>query len=217
MSTYGSDIKRIFQNKIDQAYSEFYDNTQLNDLLKEALFEGIERKYEDMAEQRDYDALSSAIKINKAFTLTGNQIAIRPIAISSVTHVGTTITVTTSIPTGIAAGDQVKFAQVSTFVTTPAINGNYFTVLTTPTSTSFTFAVSVFTSGVYVPATGYVIDGVDANGVSKVTIGDYLHLLSLKARFEYPITVRDNALKVTDATNKQPVVITVSTKNGNLS
>ncbi len=216
MSTFGTDFKKIFEGKIDQIYSGFYDNTQLNTLFKEALFLGIEKKYETMAEQRDYDALSSAIKVNKKFTLSGNQISIRPIAISNVQNSTTTITVTTSVPTGVVVGDQVKFSQISTFVTTPAINGNFFTILSTPTTTTFTFAVSVFTSGVYVPATGYIIDGLDVNGVSKLTIGDYMHLLALKARYVYPITVRDKQLKVTGATKAQPIVITVSTKNGNL-
>lgn len=216
MSMYGTDFLRIFQGKIDQAYSAFLDTTQSNDLFKEALFLGIERKYQTMVEQRDYDALSSAIKTNKVFVLSDNQISTRPIAITNVQNSGTTITVTTSIATGLVAGDQVKFSQISTFTTTPAINGNYFTVLTTPTSTTFTFAVSVFTSGAYVPATGYIIDGLNSDGESILTIGDYMHLLAVKARYEYPVTVRNKALKVADAANKTPIVLTLSTANGNL-
>ncbi len=214
--TTGADFKRIYQSKIDQAYSDFYDNTELSDLFKEALFLSIERKYASMVEQRDYDALSSAIKVGKVFTLSDNAISTRPIAISAVTNSTTTITVTTSTAIGIVVGDQVKFAQIGTFVTVPAINGNYFTVASVISPTQFTFTVTTFTSGAYVPASGYIIDGIDVNGVSKLTIGDYMHLLAVKARYAYPITVRNKQLKIVDATNTQPVVLTLSTANGNL-
>lgn len=216
MATTGTDVKRILEQKYDKTYSSFLNSTKQNDLLKESLFLAVERKYKTLSEQRDYDALMSAIKTNKKFAITGNQISIKPIAISNVTNVGTTITVTTTSATIISVGDTLTFAQVSTFTTTPAINGNSFVVVSVISPTQFTFVVSVFTSGTYVPNTGYITDGVSSSGVSNLTIGDYLHLLSVKIKYQYVITVRNKQLLITGATHSQPIVLTVSTPNNNL-
>jgi len=70
----GIEFDVIFQRKINQAYSDFYDSAKRTSLYAEALVTGIERQYKQLDEQREYDYLNSIVSTYQVFTLTNSAI-----------------------------------------------------------------------------------------------------------------------------------------------
>lgn len=208
----GSEFSQYFDNKTDKSYSAFLNNTKKNALFKEALFVSIEDKYRQMGEQRDYDALLPSLKTNKVFKLNNNKIHVEPVQIVSIAPAGLTIFVLTKIPHNLITGDIAVLFDVAGITTTPAINGTDFTV-TRIDDLNFSFTVSVV-GGAYTPNTGRIIDH-KLGGYQKM-ISDYLHILSVKTKFTQQVVSNYKKLQVTKASNTQPIVLTLSTKNNNV-
>lgn len=204
MATTGIDLNRIFDAKIDKAYSGFYNSIKKNDLFKEALTKSIEERYRGLDEQKEYDDLSSLIKLNQVFALNNNKIYVTPIHISDISG-ALTKTVTTTIPHNVIAGDNVAFSDVQGLTTTPAINGISFAVISA-TGTTFTIDVTA-TSGTYIANSGQIIKVTSSSGIDKL-IGDYNHLLAVKTKYNQQLNC-----KMIDASNAQPIRIKVDKRN----
>ena len=200
----GADILVEFNRQIFKAYSNFYNTTKMNGLLKKAIVVSLEQQYDELVEQKNFDALSPIIKLNQVFSLNNNQINTAPLDIVNITHPADFV-LTTRIAHNMAVGDSFTIANVAGF-TTP-VNGVQ--VVTAITNTlSFGFA-AVFTGGAYTANTGQITTHTLA-GVSKIAT-DYNHLLAVKAKFEQTLTY-----KVTDITNTQPIKIVLDTINNNI-
>jgi hypothetical protein len=205
MSTTGADLYRIYQNKIDKAYSAYMTNTEYNDILKQALFLSVQDVYQELSDQVDYDDLLSALKTEQVFGLNNNKIYVTSIPITSV-GAGLSSTITTAVPHNLSTGDTVEFSNVTmSIATVPDINTATFTA-TIFDDTSFGI---VFTSnsGVHTANTGGIDTVTSSTGVVKI-ISDYGDLLSLKARF-----LQGSDIKITGASNTQPIRITVNRRN----
>lgn len=204
----GAEIKREFDREIFKAYSTFYNPVKQNDLLRKALIVSLEDRYKNLIQQKDFDDMSSVIKVNKVFELNNNKIYTAPLDIVSIAKFGTNFIVFCSKPHNINIGDSVTLANVQGFTPTAFIN-NIFTVTNFFFSTTqFSFTLNA-TTGVHVANTGQVVKH-DLNGVDKMA-NDYNHLLAVKAKFEQLLPY-----EVSNITNTQPISIVLSTINNNI-
>lgn len=72
MATTGTELSKIFDQKIGQSYTGYLDNTKKNRLFKEALFTSIENKYKILADQKSRDELFKIIRTEVTATPTSN-------------------------------------------------------------------------------------------------------------------------------------------------
>jgi hypothetical protein len=207
MSTTGSDLKRIYDSKIDKAYSAYMTNTEYNDILKQALFLSVQDVYQELSDQVDYDDLLSALKTEQVFGLNNNKIYVTSIPISDVLHSAPfTATITTAVPHNLKTGDIIGCSAVSGITVTPDINTTTFSVTVT-SATTFTIVI-VTTAGTHTPNTGGIDSVTSSTADDTKIISDYGDLLSLKAKF-----LQGSDIKITGASNTQPIRITVNRRN----
>src|SRR3990167_819186 len=203
--TTGADIKRIVETKIFRPFSNFYNNTKLNDLMKEALYSSINDVYDGLSEQVDYDDLVSVLRTEQVFGVNNNKIFVSSIPVVSITALsGTSLSIVTSLPHNLAVGDSVEFSDVAGITTVPVINSTAFAVTIT-NDTTFLITVTSNT-GTHTANTG----GVDsiADGTYDKLVSDYGDLLAIKAKYTKTLD-----LTITDAKNSQPIRIKVNKRN----
>jgi len=200
----GTDFLRIYEGKIDAAYSNYLSPTQENDLIKEALFKTILDIYSSLSDQESYDDIVPIIKTGKIFGLNGNKIYTNPIPISNVIGIFSLTIFNTAVPHNLAVGDFITIAGVAGI--TSSINATFF-VATINTTTQFSITHTL--AGTYIANTGQVTEVGDgsASNVSKM-VSDYYALLALKAKY-----IQTLQLSITDATNTSPIRIKINKRN----
>lgn len=204
----GAEVKIELEREIFKSYSQFYNVTKQNMLLRKALVSVIEDRYKNLIEQKNFDDISAVIKVNKVFELNNNKIYTAPLDINSIAKLGNNFIVFCAKPHNINVGDSVTLANVQGFTPTAFIN-NIFTVTNFfYSATQFSFTLFA-TTGVHIANTGQVVKH-DLNGVDKMA-PDYNHLLAVKAKFEQVLPYG-----VSDVTNTQPISIVLSTINNNI-
>lgn len=195
----GSEFSNIFDLKIDKAYSAYLNSTKKDRLFKEALLTSIEKKYRSLNKQKEYDEISTTIKTDVVYSVNNNMISTAPIQIALASSIGTAVTIDTFLEHNVAVGDTVVVAGISGGVVN--INGTW-VVTATPTDFRFTYTASIAPSGAITANTGYV--------TSSKMITDYLHLLSIKAKFLQDIS---DDIEITAASNATPIILTISGQN----
>jgi len=157
----GLDLSILFQDKIDNSYSDYVSNAKMQRAFDNAFLRIIENKYRGMDTQKEFDELSELMVIDREVAVNNNRFRTKPIPLASVT--GTTFTF--SVEHNLIAGDTFTVQETGT-----ANDGLTFTVA------SITTASVVETTVVGVPVTqnmGSVIS-------EDVMLEDYLHLLAMK-------------------------------------
>lgn len=202
---FGTDVKIIFETKIDKTYSSFLNTVKQNNYLSEALTSSVLDAYRSLQKEETFADISNLIRTNKVCLINNNQIYIWFLDITNISFAGLTVTVTTRLPHNIIAGDLVKFSDVSGLTFTPAVNGNFFTVLTTPSLRSFTFTVTA-AAGAHVANTGKIVSH-QLSGIDKL-IPDFNYFLNVKQKY-----FQRQRFKVKSITNSQPIKITVDRRS----
>ena len=157
----GLDLSILFQDKIDNSYSDYVSNAKMQRAFDNAFLRIIENKYRGMDTQKEFDELSELMVIDREVTVNNNRFRTKPIPLASVT--GTAFTF--SAEHNLIADDTFTVQETGT-----ANDGLTFTVA------SITTASVVETTVVGVPVTqnmGSVIS-------EDVMLEDYLHLLAMK-------------------------------------
>lgn len=202
----GADFKLEFERQINKSFSQYYTDAEQKELFRKALVLTIQDTYKNMSSQSDYDNMTAFIKTEQTFNLNNNRIYHNPIPITSMT-IGATTTITTRYPHNFISGDIVRLSDVTGTIS--GINNQLFTVTVTGNAT---FTVTYNSTGMaHTANTGFITYHTDLNGVRKM-IDDYSNLLSIKLKFNEVM----RGVNITDATNSQPIVITVSTRNNNI-
>lgn len=70
----GLELFTYFSEKVQQNYTGYLSTLEANRLFKQALFQALENKYRNLAEQREYDNITSLIKTEQPYTPVGNQL-----------------------------------------------------------------------------------------------------------------------------------------------
>lgn len=192
----GSILWRNIQQKSDQAYTDYFDNTKANRLLYDAYIMAVQQIYRTSDKDFQKDAISSLTTTEQIFIPNNNRLYINSLQISAVAYSGTIVTITTVLPHNILQNQQFTISGV-TGVT--GVNGTFFASVVT--ANTITFSVSIAPSGIYTANTGIV----DYDN----TIVDYWHLLTLKASFQK----QHYGLTISAASNTTPIVIKTNKKS----
>lgn len=151
--TTGADLYRYIQDGIDQEYSGFMSTGYGNRLVRECIILTAEKMYATNRTQKTVDELSPMTVLDSTIPIRGNRFYTTPLRVSSVTFIGTTVTLSVDQPHGLATGDTFTVSDVQGI----NVNGTY-TVVTVPSTASVTFVEPAVT-GIYVPDTGNVTHG----------------------------------------------------------
>jgi len=165
--TTGLDLSKLFDDKIDNSYSDYVSVAKKQRAFDNAFLRIIENKYRGMDTQKEFDELSELIVIDKEFEINNNRFRTVSVPVSSVVT-GATTTFNFGADHNLLVGDTFV---VSDTVGGTNVNGT-FTVATAPTDTQVTATAT--TSGTVTNNTGSASYG--------KMLPDYLHLLAMKCR-----------------------------------
>ena len=206
----GINFNDDFSQKIDKSFSGFLDTTQRNSLFREALLLSIEDVYKNLDKQKDFDSINSIIRTNQVYKINNNKLYVKPIPIISVTAIILMFPLTiivTRIPHNLITGDQVLLTEIAG--TMSILNNTFYTVTVIDT---VTFTIPVFNpTEIHTPNTGKISQHQSATLIPKL-IPDYIHLLAVKFLYAQ----NTPAIRITDASNSQPIMITLNTRNNNI-
>lgn len=194
----GANLSLYFDQKVSASYTGYLDNTKKNRLFKDALIAVVERTYKQNEEVKTWDELTYVTTVSNLFTPSNNVLDTAALQIVGVLPVGATFRITTRLPHNIVTGQVVTISGVAGTGGITNANGTFTATVINATSFSVSFALA---AGAYTLNTGIV--------VTQATISDYWHLLAIKCLFNTPIY----GVKVTDATNRTPIAITVNNRN----
>ena len=177
--TTGLDLSKLFDDKIDNSYSDYVSAPKKQRAFDNAFLRIIENKYRGMDTQKEFDELSELIVIDKEFDINNNRFRTTPVPVYSIVF-GTPTVITFWAEHNLEPGDTFRVQNatfggigvaaintthvVATPPATPAYNPNFSVELVTP--------IPVGTN--YDQSTGEVI-------YDKM-LSDYLHLLAMKCR-----------------------------------
>ena len=192
----GQEFDKLFDQKIDKAYSAYIDPTKKKRLYEMALYEAIEQKYQSGDRQKVYDELAGLIRTNYEVIPVNNELINTSSDIVAISVGLTTVTITTLNPHNLSNGNTVLVSGVvSTGALATAINGNTYTVTVV---NLYSFTIPLTTTGTYTSGGTLQYPG---GGI----LPDYLHLLSAKTRFDKSVG------KIATATAASPAKFTMST------
>lgn len=178
MATTGATYKLYLQQKLDQAYSTYFDDTKWNRLIKESFYRSVEKKYLDLRAQKEYDEIRNFIGNNVLVGLSNGRLYLDALQITTVTAsgVGTvTVVVNTKKPHYLEIDDRVTTSGILGFTFT--INGNA-AVTTVNSATEFEYEIAGTAGGSHTPDTGIV--------TPDSAIVDYYHYLYSEVLMLYP-------------------------------
>ena len=157
----GLDLKRLFEDKLDNNYTDYVSDPKMQRAFDNAFLRVIENKYRGLDTQKEFDELSELMVIDRNIIVNNNRFRTKPIPLASVT--GTTFTF--SAEHNLIAGNEFIVQETGT-----ANDGQTFTVA----SVTNTIEVEATTGGVPVASnTGSIV-------FSDIMLEDYLHVLAMK-------------------------------------
>lgn len=165
--TTGLDLSKLFDDKIDNSYSDYVSVEKKQRAFDNAFLRIIENKYRGMDTQKEFDELSELIVIDKEFDINNNRFRTVSVPISSVLP-GPNTTFTFGSEHNLIVGD--------TFTVSDTVGGTGVNAVFTVSSATLTEVTSnaSFTGGTVTANTGSV-------SYNKM-LPDYLHLLAMKCR-----------------------------------
>jgi len=169
--TTGAQLFQYLKNAIDQSYSGYLDNAKANRLFREVVIETIEQKYRGIEDQKHDDELSNLILLDQEISVRGNRVRTVPLSIADFVVVGTTATLTFTVPHQLLSGDSFTISNSEGF--TPDLDGTY-TVGAVVSDFVFQFTVPTVT-GAWVVNTGQV--------THAFMYPDMMHPLTMKSTF----------------------------------
>ena len=170
----GLDLKRLFEDKIDNSYSDYVSDPKMQRAFDNAFLRIIENKYRGMDTQKEFDELSELMVIDKRLLINNDRFRTVAVPIASVT-IGTPTTFTFAAEHNLVEGDTFTVSDV----------------LGTPTGVNVTHTVTAvsITSDTIITLATASTGTATANTGSATTqhlstdsmLPDYLHVLAIKS------------------------------------
>lgn len=198
--TTGLDLSKLFDDKIDNSYSDYVSVAKKQRAFDNAFLRIIENKYRGMDTQKEFDELSELIVIDKEFYINNNRFRTVSVPVSSVVTDPTTTTFNFGAEHNLLIDDEFT---VSGTIGGTDVNDT-FTVATAPTDTQVTATAATF---------GTVTNNTGSASYDKM-LPDYLHLLAMKCRM-YTNAAGDDVYRMYNGTPGTIEFFTpVSLRNG---
>jgi hypothetical protein len=171
----GLDLSKLFEDKIDNSYSDYVSDAKMQRAFDNAFLRIIENKYRGMDTQKEFDELSELMVIDKRLLINNDRFRTVAVPIASVTTGLLTTTFTFAAEHNLVEDDTFTVSDVS---------GTLTGVNTTHTVT----AVSIISDTIITLATAST-GTATANTGSATTqhlstdsmLPDYLHVLAIKS------------------------------------
>jgi hypothetical protein len=190
--TTGLDLSKLFDDKIDNSYSDYVSAPKKQRAFDNAFLRIIENKYRGMDTQKEFDELSELIVIDKEFNINNNRFRTTPAPIFII-QFGTPTVITFFAEHNLEPGDTFR-VQNATFggIGVAAINTTH-VVATPPATPAYdpNFSVELVTP---IPV-GTNYDQSTGEVIYDKMLPDYLHLLAMKCRM-YTNAVGDDVYRM---------------------
>lgn len=193
-----AEIKKNFEQKVDKAYTGYFDNSKMNRLFKDTMYRVVNEKLDNYGIQKNRDEISFLIKTNIVKPINNNKIAVADVAVQSITIVNPSVyEITFATPHNVVAGDSITISGVQGTLTITQANGTFTPIVVDDYSLEIMVASA---TGVYTAGTGKMT-------FTKL-LNDFYRLLTTKAR------VKENTeYLVVAASNYSPIKIKVFEHN----
>jgi hypothetical protein len=169
----GLDLKRLFEDKIDNSYSDYVSDPKMQRAFDNAFLRVIENKYRGLDTQKEFDELSELMVIDKTILINNNRFRTVPIPVSTVTTGASTV-FTFSAEHNLIEGDTFTVSGVDGILT--GVNQTHTaTVGSITSSTVITLATA--STGTATPSTG---SATSASTAYDNMLSDYLHIMAMK-------------------------------------
>jgi hypothetical protein len=189
----GLDLSKLFEDKIDNSYSDYVSDAKMQRAFDNAFLRIIENKYRGMDTQKEFDELSELMVIDEFLLINNNRFRTTPVPIASATAAGV---FTFSAEHNLIVGDQFTVEGPTGY---PNL-GDQFTVVTvtSPTIVDVVTPITAITDA----DNGSIVTVAQTTGYRNM-LGDYLHVLAIKA-YMYD---NDDSVEIYKAYGGTPVVI----------
>lgn len=176
--TTGLDLSKLFDDKIDNSYSDYVSAAKKQRAFDNAFLRIIENKYRGMDTQKEFDELSELIVIDKEFDINNNRFRTTPVPLYFIVF-GTPTVITFLAEHNLEPGDTFR-VQNATFGGVPvaAINTTHVVAPVTTPGYDPKFSVELVTP----IALGTNYDQLTGEVIYDKMLDDYLHLLAMKCR-----------------------------------
>jgi hypothetical protein len=167
----GLDLKRLFEDKIDNSYSDYVSDPKMQRAFDNAFLRIIENKYRGLDTQKEFDELSELMVIDEFLVINNNRFRTTPVPIASATAAGV---FTFSAEHNLIVGDQFTVEGPTGY---PNL-GQTFTVVTvtSPTVVDVVMPITAITDA----DNGSIVTVAQTTGYRSM-LGDYLHVLAIEA------------------------------------
>tara|TARA_R110002020_G_scaffold276023_1_gene491200 strand:- start:842 stop:1960 length:1119 start_codon:yes stop_codon:yes gene_type:complete len=169
----GLDLSKLFEDKIDNSYSDYVSDAKMQRAFDNAFLRIIENKYRGMDTQKEFDELSELMVIDKRLLINNDRFRTVAVPIASVIT-GFVTEFNFAAEHNLTLGDTFT---VSDTVGGTGLNGVEFTVNTIPSTTQVNTIITA-TSGSVTPNTGSVTT---QHLSTDSMLPDYLHVLAIKS------------------------------------
>lgn len=168
----GLDLQKLFEDKIDNSYSDYVSDAKMQRAFDNAFLRIIENKYRGMDTQKEFDELSELMVIDKRLLLNNNRFRTTAVPIASVSTGANTI-FTFAAEHNLVEGDTFTVSDVLGTLT--GVNQLHTVPATfTPTTVTLTTA----STGTPTANTG---SATTQHLNTDSMLADYLHVLAIKS------------------------------------
>ena len=177
--TTGLDLSKLFDDKIDNSYSDYVSAPKKQRAFDNAFLRIIENKYRGMDTQKEFDELSELIVIDKEFDINNNRFRTTPAPIFFILFGATTV-ITFLAEHNLEPGDTFRVQNATFGGNGVAAINIIHEVAPVPASPTYdpNFSVELVTP----IALGTQYDNFTGEAIYDKMLSDYLHLLAMKCR-----------------------------------
>ena len=171
----GLDLSKLFEDKIDNSYSDYVSDAKMQRAFDNAFLRIIENKYRGMDTQKEFDELSELMVIDKRLLINNDRFRTVAVPIASVTTGPLATTFTFAAEHNLVDGDTFTVSDVSGTLT--GVNQLHTVTAISITSTTV-ITLSTASTGTATANTG---SATTQHLSTDSMLPDYLHVLAIKS------------------------------------
>ena len=171
----GLDLSKLFEDKIDNSYSDYVSDAKMQRAFDNAFLRIIENKYRGMDTQKEFDELSELMVIDKRLLINNDRFRTVAVPIASVTTGASTVVFTFAAEHNLVEDDTFTVSDVTGTLT--GVNQLHtVTAISITSDTVITLATA--STGTATANTG---SATTQHSSTDSMLPDYLHVLAIKS------------------------------------